>query len=193
MNQLMTPEYLLENEWFVFALIFIILFIISFIALKKLFTKKKKINPGTALQREYEEFENKPLILFLSLAIAVLGSAGLVRNELFSEYLGNFISGWIIIFVFIVLVILLIPFVKALSNSIGLASSLVIFVAFVWSILKFGFNPYDFGSHLMQNYGSILPFQFYDFYDFITSYSALFIGLVIGLVVGLIVDKNSNS
>jgi len=169
----LSPSELLQNEWVVFAGVFLLVFAMVFFALSRQFSSKKK-NKYPWLNEV--DASNKAVPGIIALVIAFFSAATFVRQNLIEGIFGEAITVWIFLLVLIVLVILFIPFYKALKQNVGEGIAIFIILFGVWAVLKFGFDPYQYN----------LPYNFYEIYDFIISPIFLIILIVIGGVIALI-------
>ena len=168
-----SPSELLQNEWVVFIGVFLIVFAMVFLALSRQFSSKKK-NKMMPWLTETES--NKAIPGIIALVIAFFSAAAFVKNNLIEGIFGEAITVWIFLLVLIVLVILFIPFYKALKQNVGEGIAIFIILFGVWAVLKFGFDPYQYN----------LPYDFYEIYDFVIAPIFLFILIVVGGVITLI-------
>ena len=167
-----SPADFLENEWLVFAGVFLLVFAMVFLALSNMFSRKKK---NKAFPWLAETESNKTIPGVIAMVIALFSAAAFVRNNLIEGIFGEAITAWILLIVLIVLVMLAIPFYKALKVNVGAAPAIFILLFGVWAILKFGFDPYQYD----------LPSAFYDFYEFFIETSV--VGLVVIIIIGVVV------
>ncbi len=169
-----SPSDILESEWLVFAGVFLVVFAMVYISLSNFFTKgKKKQYPW---ESDSKVLENKSSVAIISLIIAFFTAAAFVRQNLIEGIFGEALSVWIFVLVLIVLVILSIPFYKALKQNVGGGIAIFIIVAGLWAILKFGFDP----SHYN------LPSGFYDVYEIVVHPVFLIVLVGVGIVKSLI-------
>jgi len=168
-----SPSDFLENEWIIFGGVFLLIFAMVFLALSRQFSSKKK-NKMFPWMEDTES--NKAIPGVIALVIAFFTASAFVKQNLISGFFGEAITAWIFLLVLIVLVMLSIPFYKALKKNIGAAPAIFIILFGVWAILKFGFDPYQYN----------LPYQFYDFYEFIITPVFLIVLIVIGVIASLI-------
>jgi len=170
----LSPSELLQNEWVVFGGVFLLVFAMVFLALSRQFSSKKKnkMFPGMA---EIDN-GNKAIPGIIALVIAFFSAATFVKNNLIEGIFGEAITIWIFLLVLIILVMLSIPFYKVLKQNVGGGIAISIIVVGLWVILKFGFDPSQYG----------LPSEFYNFYNFIITPAFLIILIVVGGVIALI-------
>ena len=168
----LSPSELLQNEWVVFGGVFLLVFAMVFLALSRQFSSKKKIKPWLS----EVDTSNKAIPGVIALVIAFFSAATFVKNNLIEGIFGEALTAWIFLLVLIVLVILSVPFYKALKQNVGGGIAISIIVAGLWVILKFGFDPFQYN----------LPTSFYDFYEIIINPVFLIVLIVIGGVIFLI-------
>ena len=169
-----SPSDILESEWLVFAGVFLVVFAMVFLALSRQFSSKKK-NKAFPWLTETDN-SNKSIVAVISLIIAFFTAAAFVRQNLIEGIFGEALTVWIFLLVLIVLVMLSIPFYKALKQNVGSSPAVFIMLAGLWAILKFGFDPFQYD----------LPSGFYDIYEILTDAFWLVILIIIGAVVFLI-------
>ena len=97
-----SPSNLLENEWVMFGLIFIIFFAIVFFSLGKVMK------------------ENKGAAAVISIAISLFIAVSISRRVWFYGYFGEELSNWFMIFAVIIGIVFLINIVSKLLGGIGL-------------------------------------------------------------------------
>ncbi|MAG11163.1 hypothetical protein CMI44_02530 [Candidatus Pacearchaeota archaeon] len=169
----LSPSELLENEWVVFAGVFLIVFAMVFMALSKQFSSKKK---NSMYPWMTDTDRNKAVPGIIALVIALFSAAAFVRNNLIERIFGEAITIWILVLVLIVLFMLSVPFYKALKQNVGGGIAISIIVVGLWAIIKFGFDPFQYN----------LPSGFYDFYEIIINPVFLVVLVVAGVIFSLI-------
>ncbi|GEM_PF-1240761 len=170
----LSPSELLQNEWVVFAGVFLLVFAMVFFALSRQFSSKKK-NSAFPWMNDTDN-SNKAVPGIIALVIAFFSAATFVRQNLIEGIFGEAITIWIFLLVLVVLVMLSIPFYKALKQNVGGGFAISIIVVGLWVILRFGFDPNQYN----------LPYNFYEVYDFVIAPAFLFILIVVGGVITLI-------
>jgi len=177
-----TPSDFLENEWFVFVAIFALVFSLTFIALNKQFsTSSSGKNDLSALfAGKSKTNENKGAVVIISLVIAFFSASIFVQQGWIYGIFGDALVSWLFLLAMIVMVILGIPFFKALKANVGTGLAIVLTFLFIWVILRFFVDPYSFPG---------LPYEAYITLEFLGSFLALGIAIVIGVLALLI--KNS--
>ena len=180
LNSIYSPSDLWRNEWVIFTAIFLVLFTITFMSLSNFFSKKKVERPSYWEKKEIKVLENKSAIVVISLAVALLGAISITRSEYFSRFIGEAMASWVLLLVLIVIILITIPFFKALSKNIGFGPALVIFVLIIWFVLKYFLNPYE------MNFYYDIPVGILDVYDFVTSLPVLIISLIVSVVFAII-------
>lgn len=182
-----SPSDLWQNEWVIFTAIFLVLFILSYMSLSNFFSKTKTERPSYWEKKEIKILENKSAIVILSLIVAFMGAISITRSEYFSRFIGEAMASWVLLLVLIVIVLITIPFFKALKKNIGFGPALVLFIIIVWSILKYFLNPYE-----MDFYYKI-PVHVLDIYDTIVSLPVLIASLVVAVIIGIIKSNSQKS
>lgn len=187
LNSIYSPSDLWNNEWVIFTAIFLVLFTITFMSLSNFFSKKKVERPSYWEKKEIKILENKPAIVVISLAVALLGAMAITRSEFFSRFIGEAMASWVLLLVLIIIVLITIPFFKALSKNIGFGPALVIFVAIIWGVLKYFLNPYE------MNFYYDIPIGILDAYDFVASVPFLVVSLIVAIVFSVIQHNTKKS
>lgn len=125
---LRTPGDLLNNEWFLFILIFAIFFAVIYYSVSKTFTG------------------NKGVAVVLSGAIAILIAGAVSRRAWYYGYLGETIGSWMFILAAVIGIFFLMRFASRMFGGIGILAILV----FGWYIVGwldyYGWIPYDFSG-----------------------------------------------
>lgn len=171
----LSPSELLQNEWVVFAGVFLVVFAMVFLALSRQFSSKKK-DPWGREWMDKHSIDNKAIPGIIALVIAFFSAAAFVKNNLIEGIFGEALTIWIFLLVLIVLVMLSIPFYKALKQNVGGGIAIFIIVVGLWTILKFGFDPFQYN----------LPYGFYEIYELVVHPVFLIILIVVGGMVALI-------
>lgn len=181
------PSEFLQNEWVIFGGVFLIIFSIIYIALNNAFAPKEK---GVAPIESLLGIAKKPAakhyrgaIVVISLVIAFFSASAFVQRGWIDNYFGDFVGGWILLLCLFVVVLLSVPFYKALKSNLGGGVAIAICFLVIWGILKFFVEPSD-----LIIYGN-LPTEFFEFYDFVTSVWMLVVAGGLGILFAII--KNS--
>tara|TARA_Y100000310_G_C20667737_1_gene808538 strand:- start:1566 stop:2198 length:633 start_codon:yes stop_codon:yes gene_type:complete len=175
-----SPSEIMQNEWFVFAGVFLIIFALVYMALINFFTKmnRKKYYWG-----EDDSFlQNRPIIIIISAIIALFSAAAFIQQDLISSFFGEAVAMWVFLLMSIVMIILTIPFYKVLKKNVGGTLAILIFLIGIWLIMKFGFNPYD--LNILPAFD--IPLSYYEFYNFFTETSTIVVLSIITIVFLLI-------
>ena len=187
-----SPRDMLQNEWIVFSLVFLAVFAMVYLSLANFFTKKNKVrNPYTWMKGEFKEFKNKPAVVVLSAVIAFMVSASFAQQGLVEKWLGEFATGFLMVLVLIIIVILLVPFYKAIRENLGKIPGAIIFTGILWGVIKYFFNPdriYDIGF-----YGSSYSSEIYNLYETISSVWVLVVAIIAVVLLDLVFGKKKNS
>ena len=156
-----SPSQLLDNEWFVFGLIFIVIFAITYFALGK--TMK----------------ENKGAAVVISAVIGLFISVAVSRRSYFYGYVGEDIGNYLLAFALILGFIILIKFVTGIIGGIGLFVALGL-VYFIFQSIE----PYDILPYRLLN-TDLVPL-----WDFLASSEFLILSIIAFIVVLIISGKN---
>lgn len=180
-----SPRDLLQNEWVVFAGVFLLTFGIVYISISKFFSSTKKASFEDLLRGKSDKLVAHPAAVVVALVIAFFTAAAVVQEDIVQQYFGSVLTIWIGVFVFIVLVILTIPFYKALKHALGEGKFPTVvanffFVGCFWASLKF-LLPVESLYYI--------PYNMQDIYSWLISIAGLIVMLVVGLILGLIFGK----
>lgn len=148
-----SPQDLLYNEWTIFAGIFLLVFAIVFYSIRNFLGKKgeKQYNP---FKMKMETSRNDYLIpAIVSGVIAFFTAAAVSQDYLIYRLFGNVLGGWILLFVFIVMFLISLPFIKAVKHAFGGGKWLgalggVLVAIGYWFFLKSYFIYNSFGYNL---------------------------------------------
>jgi hypothetical protein len=152
----LSPSQFLDNEWFVFGLIFIVMFAITFFAL------------GRTMR------ENRGAVAVIAIAVALFISVAVSRRTYFYGYVGETIGSWLLILAILLGTIILIKFIIGVIGGIGLFLALGV----GWFILK-SIDPYDILPY------QLLTSDFFSVYEFLAGSGFLFL-LIIAFVIVLL-------
>ncbi|MFH1431004.1 MAG: hypothetical protein ABIG37_00865 [Nanoarchaeota archaeon] len=161
-----SPAQLLENEWVVFSLIFLIFFSLIFYTLGK--TMK----------------ENRTAAFIISAAISLFVSFAISNKTTFYGYLGAKIGSWAFIIVGLVAVAIILKSIWNIFHGTGLFASLFL----IWFVLS-KINPYDVLSNELRTSVILGIFNFLKGSTFLI----ILIVLTIGVFYGAYGVKNSNT
>ena len=126
--------------------------------------------------------ENAPIVGVIAAVIAFFAAASFLKNSWIQSIFGEVAGYFVLLLVLIIMIILLVPFYRALKLNIGQAPAVFVILIGIWVIFKFLFNPYE--SDFFSNFNA--PYQFYNFYDAFTNPATLIILLVAGALFSLI-------
>lgn len=115
-----SPSQILENEWIVFALIFVGCFAIIYFALER--TMKG----------------NRGAVVVIAIVISLFLAVAVSQKTRYYGYLGSAIGGWLFI---ILIVIIFLFLIKLLMGAVGLAGLLIVLWG-VWILMRF-LDPYE--------------------------------------------------
>lgn len=166
-----SPSEILENEWVVFAGVFLLVFALVYMSLVNFFSRKKR---KYYWEPEEKVLENKAPIAVIALVIAFFTAATFVQQGFLYGVFGEAIAGWVFLIVLIVIIILTLPFYKALKKNIGTGPAVFILVGGIWAIVKFLLNPYEFDF-----YNFNVSDWYFQFYDTFTHPATIIILLVV--------------
>ncbi|MFA5174235.1 MAG: hypothetical protein WC438_03565 [Candidatus Pacearchaeota archaeon] len=165
-----TPSQLLDNEWFVFFIIFLIVFAFVYLSLSGMFRRniKDKYHPWL-----HESEQNKGAIAVIAGAVALLAAAAVTRQGFISGYLGNTLTTWITLIAIIFVIVLSIPFHRKLSQYTGNGIALIIVGISVWILLK--------TINLNELTAYTLPYDIQNLYEIIISYPVIILVIIAGI------------
>jgi len=161
-NGYFSPSQLLENEWVIFSLIFLVFFAISFFAL----ARTMKDNKGAAL------IVSAVVALFIAFAVS--------RRGFFYGYVGETIGNYLLVFALLLGAIILI---KAITNIVG-GIGLFIALGALWFVFS-SLNPFDILPY------ELLNSRFMSFFNFLAG-SGFLVLLIIALIVVVIAAYGGN-
>lgn len=180
-----SPQELLQNEWVIFAGIFLLTFAVVYYSIGRRFSSKSDISMQDWINgRTNKSIKVHPSAVIISGVIAFFTAAAVNQDYLIYEMFGNILGGWILVFTFIVMFLLAIPFLKALKSGLGggklagVISGGFVGISF-WLVVKHVF-PYDFYYNMTYDIQRI--------YDFFISINGAIVLVVAGIVIGLIVS-----
>ncbi len=180
-----SPQELLQNEWVLFVGVFLLVFAVVYISLANAFFKKKEQSLKDVLLGIKGNSPAKGPIVVISGVIALFSAAAIIQQDLVRVYFGAVLSVWVSVFVFIVLVLLTVPFYKALKQNIGKTPAILGTIIGFWVILKFVLPQTEMFWNGLYN----LPYSVQNFYDFVVSPVFLIIALIVGFIVSKIGKK----
>ncbi|MEK6820507.1 MAG: hypothetical protein AABX71_02230 [Nanoarchaeota archaeon] len=149
-----SPSQLFENEWFMFGLIFLVFFAITFFALSRSMR------------------ENLGAVAVISAVIGLFAALAISQRARFYGYLGGEIGGWVLV---LVLILGFILFIKVITNLVGGIGLFVILFA-SWFLLQ-RLNPYDFLPY------EFLSSDFLFIYEFLVSTTFLIILVIVTALI----------
>ncbi len=169
-----SPSDLLENDWFIFVIVFLIVFAFVFISLSNVLTKRSTNRTFPWLTEK--EFYKGPVIV-ISICVALLTAAAFVRRDIFYSYLGEKIGVWVLAMMIVVFAVLTIPFYKFLKLNLGGAAGLAFagILAAIWFALNMTDIYNVFPSEMISS-------NLEEIYGLITSQEVLLIIIGFGIV-----------
>ena len=178
------PQDLLYNDWVMFAIVFLLSFAMVFLALSNFFNKKKNLTPFERMMGvKADESGSKGVLGVISSCVALMIAFSITQNNYIHAYLGAGATLAILIFSIIVFAVLTLPFYAAMEKNFSPKVAGPLFGAIIWFVAKYLFPS------VAQDLMWSMPYEWYNFYQGLTSGFGLFILLVIGLVIGLLKKK----
>lgn len=170
------PEDLLNNQLFLFVAIFLISFIIVYMSILPIFTKKYKPVPWE-VKKEVAFGPSAVLAGIIALGIA----AAVTQKIRLYGYFGDEIGSWIVVFAVLLVAVFLLKVIHSYFKPYGIPIALII----SWFILK-NIDPYTILPY------SLLTSGFERFYETAIDNFTLFI-LVLLLVIVIAYQWKKNS
>ncbi len=177
----------IQQEWFIFVLVFLIAFAMTYIALSRFFVGyRKRSDYEKEVQRKAGNFakqiENKGMLVIISVAVGLLVAIGMTQTTWVGSTFGVDIGSgfaWIltgISFVFPVLILLAFIFAlfKPLSKGLGKMWTTELAVLALW-----GFIKYTAISDLIYS----VPYNLQEAIVTASHAGALLIGLIVGAII----------
>ena len=180
-----SPADLLNNEWFVFGAIFILVFAVVYFGLLSFFTRTNK--PRTLQESFFMTSKvegNRAIPGVIALIIAFFVASALMQRGYLTNYLSDYIILWVSIIAGIIVLLLAIPFFKRLHASVGAGFAFAITIFVFWILIQ------------LVNIPKIIPYQFYSYefeqiYGLVTSYTFIILAILLGIVIGVITPKTT--
>lgn len=170
-----SPQDLLQNEWILFALIFLLSYSIVYFSLSKFFSTKEKASFEDLLRGKKDKLVTHPTAAIVSLIFAIFSASSLSRSGPLFELFGTILVAWDFLLVLIVMFLIALPFFRAVnanfagSKLASIFSGVLAGVGF-WFALK---------STLFYNqFGYSFTSWSYDAYGFLISPLGLFIMII---------------
>jgi hypothetical protein len=177
------PQDLLQNEWVLFGVVFLICFAMIYLALSNFFFREKRKTLADVLMGIKDKSSAKGPVVVISFALSLLISMSLTQSDYLQAYLGAGAAVGILIFSVIVFAILTLPFYVALEHNFSSKFAGPLFGLIVWVVLKFLFPQISYD--LIWR----MPYEWQGFYEGLVSGFGLFILLLAGFVLGLMRGK----
>jgi len=149
-----SPTDFLENEWFVFSAIFILIFALVYIPLSRFFSKKKRF------PWEETSVENKVPLAVVALIVAFFSASAITQRAFLYGYVGETIINWIYVILFVGFIFLIISIFASLRKRIGIAPAITSSLLLIWLMFRFFAEPLQ---YFIYTYG-IFPYGLYDFF-----------------------------
>jgi hypothetical protein len=180
---LWNPSQWIESEWFIFTVVFLITFTVSYLALARYFTKKEGLSLTDLLKgkKEKEVVAFRGPLVAIAICIALITSSASVRYQWALQYFGASVMAFVFFAMGIVLLLLFIPFYKALEKSVKypLIAVPLSLLLFLWAGIKY-LIPYEAIWQIGDNSWELHNLLLYIKEDA----SAFVVVLVIGLILG---------
>ncbi len=178
------PEDLLGSDWFIFGIVFIITYALSYFSLSKFFyTKTKRKNASLADQVwGRDKVKNTTIANVISICIALLVAAAFTRMNYLTLYFGDQIAWVVLVFALIVFFLMTIPFYRALVINVGPVPASVLLVLSFWLAIKFALPVTDIGY--------LLSVEAEEFLQDLSNVSSLVIAEIVAIVLSLIFKKS---
>ncbi|MEM4181697.1 MAG: hypothetical protein QXX68_00890 [Candidatus Pacearchaeota archaeon] len=178
-----SPKDLLENEWSLFVIVFLISFAMCYLALSNFFFRKKEQSLREVLLGIKNENTAKGPVIVISLCISLLISFAFTQSDYLKAYLGAGTVLAVLIFSIVVFILLTFPFYVAMEKSFSSLVAGPLFGIIVWAVLKFIFPG------VIEDVFWRLPWQWRDYYEFLVSPGGFFLLAFLGLGFGFLKNK----
>lgn len=179
-----SPRELLQNEWVLFSIVFLISFAMCYMALSSFFFKKKEQTLRDVLLGIKDESPAaKGPVIVISLCISLMISFAFTQSDYLYTYFSAGTVLAVLIFSIIVFILLTFPFYVAMEHSFSSKFAGPIFGVVVWAVLKWIFPT------IVEDMLWRMPYQWRDTYEMLTSVFGFFIFLFAGFILGLIRNK----
>lgn len=180
-----SPADILKNEWVVFGILFLMIFAFVYMSLASFFTKKSE-DPNFPWKKS-KSIAKGPVTI-ISVCIALLFSGAIMRTDSFTNYLGETVTGLIILLFFVAVLFGLIASFFYMRKKIGRGAGIVVLIALI--VLWFVFNsvylydilPYSVASSFVE-----------EVYFWFTSGWGLILSIVIGVLMIIFGGKPESS
>lgn len=172
--------YQIQQDWFVFILIFLITFALVYMAISRFFSKKTKagFKQGTNGFLEAVDpknyIENQPAVVLISVCVALLVTIGFFQSPFYAQAYSFLFSGLNVLFPVVLLAGFIALVFKKFSKNVGNLFATELVVLIVW-----GFARYLYSSDFIYS----VPYNFQGILEFISSVLVLVIALVIGFFI----------
>lgn len=180
-----SPQDLLQNEWVLFGVVFLICFAMVYLALANFFFRERKQQnlKDILLGVSSGGSSAKGPVVVISFALSLLIAFSLTQSNYLQAYLGAGAAIGVLIFSIIVFAILTLPFYVALEHNFNSKFAGPIFGLIIWIVLKYLFP--EISSDLIWR----MPYSWQGFYEGLISGSGLFVILLVGFVLGIMRNK----
>jgi hypothetical protein len=169
----------IQQDWFVFILIFLVTFTLIYLSLSKFFSKKRTQVWGEKVDKKIY-IENQPAVVLISVCIALLVTIGFFQSPFYSQAYSFLFSGLNVLFPLVLLGGFIALIFKKFSKSVGSLFAIELVVLIVW-----GFAKYLYSSDFIYS----IPYDFQQILFVISNFWTLIIGLVVGFFLSKIKKK----
>lgn len=144
------PEDLLSSDWFLFGIVFLITYAMTYFSLSKIFYTETKRRDASASDQFWgrDKVKNTTIANVISVCISLLVTAAFTRMNYLTSYFGDQIAWVVLLFALIVFFLMTIPFYRALVFNLGPVLASCLFVLSFWLVIKFALPVTDIGYML---------------------------------------------
>jgi hypothetical protein len=176
------PSELLSTDWFVFLVVFGITYAASYFSLSKVFYNKKHLGlEDIVLSGKKYKHVTSSVANVISICIGLIVAAAATRADILNVYIGDYFTGVILAVVGLLLLLMLVPFYKAIVVNVGVVPGTLLAILFVWAALKFGFAYTDVIYYV--------SFEVQEIVEAVTSAGVLIGALIVGGILSNVFKK----
>jgi cation transporter-like permease len=170
--------YSIQQESFIFILVFLIAFAVTYLGLVNFFTGTDKVSDLAYYRgkKDTHYVRNKGALILLSVSVGLLVAVGMTQNPWLLEYVGQWASAMSIFIVLIIWLLIAIPLFKALKANTGWLPAAVLMTSIFWGILYYAYNNTD--------YIYSVPYSANGFITFLSSIGGLIVMLIAAVALG---------
>ena len=178
--------YQIQQDWFVFILIFLITFAIVYLAISKVFTRRTKeqfrsIGGGVLESLGSKKYiESRPAVVLNSVCVSLLVTIGFFQSPFYAQAYSFLFSGLNVLFPIVLLAGFIALVFKKFSKNVGSLFAIELVVLIVW-----GFAKYLYSSDFIYS----IPYSFQSILQIISSIWVLIAALVVGFILSRIKPK----